>query len=230
MTPIPRLGQGVACGQSQWAAPNGAPRALHPRPVLSCWSGLVWPGLPRLSLLSAPAGNGVTDHPPRPELLFDAPAPAPTGHAPARPGNPSDILQETQTIRNTPVKPRHSGQTARQTVEQLDRIWPYSGRVGGRTVDRCTPDRSSVSQSPGRTSPKHPKQASCALCPVLCRGPRALITPISDRPHRHHHRRHLGTAGHGRLTCWAVVAGQSARCLLPCQGWCYHLGTQVGQC
>lgn len=157
MTPIPRLGQGgrvraEPMGWLQW-------RAKRPRPVLSCLSGLVWPGLPRLSLLSATAGNGVTDHPPRPEMLFDAPALTGPRFRPARKPfrRAARGLQEackrrktSETRQSSPalLGRRLGRQTADRhsisTVKQNSDSQPYSGRVDGQTVDRCTSDRSSV--------------------------------------------------------------------------------------
>lgn len=92
LTPIPRLGPGVACGQSQWASSNASAKRLAPSSclVVLVWSCLAWSS--KAVFVVCTFGKWSHRPPPRPELLFDAPAL--TGHPSARPGNPSDTLQE----------------------------------------------------------------------------------------------------------------------------------------
>ena len=116
-----------------WAGPMSQLqcRCQEPRTlVLSCRACLVLSGLVFQGCLWCPTRRtfGRWSHrpPPRPELLFDAPAL--TGHAPARPGNPSDILQETQNIRNTPVQVCTPGQTGRLADWQTAALQWAGGR------------------------------------------------------------------------------------------------------
>lgn len=254
-TPIPRLDQGVACGQSQWAARNALAKTLTPSSclVVLVWSCLAWSS--KAVFVVCTFGRWSHRPPPRPKLLFDAPAL--TGHASARPGNPSDIshqackklarsLQETQNIRNTPAR-----QTDGQTSQLVHRIALLHSMVGGRAGGRWIAVLPIDHQSPGtgkaplQTNLERPTEP-CAVGPARS-SPRLATEPHS---HRHQHRRRPGTWA---VCCWSQaqtlglmgyrLLGRGAReqgsgCKVPLSGLATALGctpqsaqvSELGQC
>lgn len=141
-------------GRLQWLGQEACTLVLSCRACLAL-SGLVFQGC-LCCLLPREMESQTTR--PRPELLFDAPSL--TGHAPARPGNPSDILQELarackrrKTSETRQSSPAHLGRRPGRQSGQLDGDSPTVGEwAGGRWIAVLPIDH----QSPGKTAPNQP--------------------------------------------------------------------------